>query len=122
MFPASVEPYLAKAEFSEWCDWIPCGGIQLPNEEIATTSARHALRLRDRLRDVYRHLPVSLESRLIESLIVYQCWELEKKRYATAKHPEAYRLGSMRTVEAQRYVGQVGTAWGPRPYEIDSQS
>jgi len=116
MFPASVEPYPEKREISEWFDWmfreIPYGGIQLPNEEIANTFASHALRLRDRLRDVYHHLPISLEPRLIESLIVYQCWELEKKQYATAKHPEAHRLGSMRTVEAERYVGQVGTAWG----------
>lgn len=116
MFPGGIERALGIAEISEWFDWmrreIPSGGIVLPHEETAAAFAGHALRLRDRIRDVYRHLPLGLENRFIESVIVYQCWELQREMYASAKWPEARRVGSLVTVEAKRYIRAVGADWG----------
>ncbi|MGA7893426.1 MAG: hypothetical protein WCA49_09395 [Candidatus Sulfotelmatobacter sp.] len=116
MFPGGIERALGIVEISEWFDWmrreIPGGGIVLPHEETAASFAGHALRLRDRIRDVYRHLPASLENRLIESVIVYQCWELQKDLYANAKWPKARQSASMVTVEAERYIRPVGNIWG----------
>jgi hypothetical protein len=116
MFPGGIERALGIAEISEWFDWmrreIPSGGIALPHEETAAAFAGHALRLRDRIRSVYHHLPISLEKRLIESALVYQCWELQKDVYSTAKWPEACRVNTLITVEAERYLRPVGTVWG----------
>lgn len=116
MFPGGVERALGIAEISEWFDWmrreIPDGGINLPYEEAAVSFAGHALRLRDRIRDATRHLPISLENRLIESAIVYQCWELQKQVYSNAKWPGARRAGSLLTVEAARYIRPIGDKWG----------
>jgi hypothetical protein len=107
---------LGVVEVSEWFDWmrreIGRGGIDLPNEEIAVSLAGHALRLRDRIRDVYRHLPASLEDRLIRSAIVYQCWELQRSLHSNAKWPGANRVGPLVAVEAVRYVRPIGGKWG----------
>jgi hypothetical protein len=116
MFPGGIERALGIVEISEWFHWmrreIPSGGIILPHEETAACFAGHALRPRDRIRDIYRHLPVSLENRLIESVIVYQCWELQKDTYAKSKWPEARRTGSLVRVEAENYIRSVGDEWG----------
>jgi len=116
MFPGGIERALGIAEISDWFDWmrreIPGGGVVLPDEEAAAAFAGHALRLRDRIREVYRHLPISLENRLIESAIVYQCWKLQKDLYASAISPGALRAGTLVTVEARRYIRPVGGRWG----------
>jgi hypothetical protein len=116
MFPGGVSRALGIAEASEWFDWmrreIPTGGIALPNEEASVAFAGHALRLRSRIRDVYRHLPISLEDRFLRSAIVYQCWELQRHLYANAKWPEAVRVGSLLNVKASRYISPVGPCWG----------
>lgn len=116
MFPGGIERAVGIAEISEWFDWmrreIPGGGIALPHEVTATCFAGHALRFRDRIRDIYHHLPIALEKRLIESAIVYQCWELEKETYAHAKWPEARRAASLITIEAERYIRPMGNKWG----------
>jgi len=116
MFPGGIERALGIAEISEWFDWmrreIPRGGIVLPPEETAASFAGHALRLRDRIRNTYRHLPISLENHLIESAIVYQCWELHKDLYSNADWPEVRRNAALITVAAERYVRPVGVSWG----------
>jgi len=115
MFPGGMERALEVTEVSEQFDWmrrqISLGGIALPHEETAVCIAAHALRLTDRVRGVYRHLPISLEKRLIESVIVYQCWELHKRQYASAENL-ARGAGTLATVEAARYIRPVGNAWG----------
>jgi hypothetical protein len=116
MFPGGIERALGIAEISEWFDWmrrhIPDGGLALPLEETAVSFAGHALRLRDRIRDISRHVPISLENRLIEATIVYQCWKLQKDLYSTARWPEVPRCGSLATVEAKRYIRPLGDNWG----------
>ena len=116
MFPGGVERALGIAEVSEWFDWmrreIPDGGVGLPYEETAVSFAGHALRLRDRIRGLSRHLPASLENRLIESAIVYQCWKRQKDVYSNSKWPEALRAGSLLTVEAERCMRPRGDKWG----------
>jgi hypothetical protein len=116
MFPGGIERALGIAEISEWFDWmrreIPRGGIGLPPEETAASFAGHALRLRDRIRGIYRHLPISLENRLIGSMIVYQCWELHRDLYSNAELTSARRKAALITVEAERYVRPMGPSWG----------
>jgi len=115
MFPGGVERALGVTEASEWFDWmrrqISCGGIALPREEAAVCIAEHALRLRDRIRSTYRHLPASLGERLIESVIVYQCWKLYKEQYAKTGHI-TLGTGTLSTIEAERYIRPVGDVWG----------
>jgi hypothetical protein len=84
MFPGGIERALGIVEVSEWFDWmkreIPRGGIDLPDEETATYFCAQALQLRDRARDLSRYVPISLENRLIESAIIYQCWARRRDR------------------------------------------
>lgn len=116
MFPGGVERALGIAEISEWFDWmrreIPSGAIILPDEETASSFAAHALRLRDRIREVYRRLPISLENRFLESAIIYQCWDLQRRLYANSKWPESTRVATLLKVEASRYIDPVGSRWG----------
>ncbi len=116
MFPGGIERALGIAEVSDWFDWmrkeISSGGIGLPQEETAVSFAGHALRLRDRIKDVYRHLPISLENRLIESVIVYQCWELHKELHTNSEKLEASWARPLVTVEVERYIRPVGDEWG----------
>ena len=107
---------LEEVEISEWFDWMRTnmagGGIDLPCEEVAVSFAGHALRLRDRIRQVYHHLPSSLEDRLIGSAIVYQCWKLQQDSQLSARWPGAGRVGPLLAVEAKRYIRQIGGQWG----------
>jgi hypothetical protein len=116
MFPGGVGRALGIAEISEWFDWmrreIPSGAIILPDEEAAASFAAHALRLRDRLREVYHHLPICLERRFLESAIVYQCWNLQRRLYKSARWPEATRVATLLRVEATRYIDPMGSCWG----------
>jgi hypothetical protein len=117
MFPGGTKRALGIAEISEWFEWmrreIPKGGLALPPEETAALFAGNALRVRDRIKHIYRyHLPVALENQFIESALVYQCWRLAKYLYVTVKWPEARRTGSLATVEAERYIRPVGAKWG----------
>jgi len=116
MFPGSIERALGIAEASEWFDWMriemPKGGVGLPDEETAVLFTAHSLRLRDRVRDVYRHLPVCLEDRLIRSAIIYQCWSRHAKLRAKAKWPFALGTAPLESVNATRFVRAVGDAWG----------
>jgi hypothetical protein len=117
MFPGGIERALGMAEVSEWFDWmrreIPSGAVILPDEETAAAFAAHALRLRDRIRQMHRHLPITLENRLLESAIVYQCWDLQRRLYAKTKWPGAApRVATLSRVEASRYIGPVGPRWG----------
>ena len=115
MFPGGLDRALGGVEVSEWFDWmrreISRGGIDLPDEETATFFSAHALQLRDRIRDLCRHLPISLENRLIESVIVYQCWQRHRSVYQS---PEMFELRSctLRIVEAVRYIRAMGSRWG----------
>jgi hypothetical protein len=116
MFPGGIDRALGIAEISEWFEWmrnqIPGGGIALPDEETATFFAGHALRLRDRLRDTYRHIPRSLEDRLIKSVVVYLCWERHRRLYASAKWPSPFRASELPTVAVERYIRPLDTKWG----------
>jgi hypothetical protein len=117
MFPGGIKRALGIAEISQWFEWmrseIPKGGLALPPEETAALFAGHALRIRDRVKGIYRyHLPAAVENRFIESALVYQCWRLAKHLHATVKWPEARRARSLVTVEAERYIGPVGASWG----------
>jgi hypothetical protein len=117
MFPGGIKRALGIAEISEWFDWmrreIPKGGLALPREEMAAQFAGHALRVRDRMKNIcpYR-LPAPLENRFIESALVYQCWRLARHVYSTVRQPEAPRAGLLVTVEAERYIRPVGDRWG----------
>ncbi len=117
MFPGGIRRALGIAEISEWFDWmrreIPRGGLAMPPEETAALFAGHALRMRDRIKRIYRyHLPTQMENRFIESALVYQCWRLSRHLYVTAKWPEARRTGSLVTLEAERYIRPIGGKWG----------
>jgi hypothetical protein len=115
-FPGDIGRALDVAEFSEWFDWmrreVSLGGIELPHEETAVSFAGHALRLRDRVRTVYRHLPISLEDRLVKSAIIYQCWELQSKLREKSKWPDATSARNLVAVEAVRYIRPEGNEWG----------
>ena len=115
-FSEDIGRALDVTEISEWFDWmrreVSLGGIELPHEEISVSFAGHALQLRDRVRAVYRHLPISLDDRLVESSIIYQCWRLQKKMRKESKWPEASATRSLVAVEAVCYIRPVGGQWG----------
>jgi hypothetical protein len=96
------------AETSEWFDWmrreIAEGGVDLPTEETSIIFAMHALHLRDRIRDVYHHLPTSLEHRLVASAIVYQCWQRQKSLQQEAKWPGIRRSNELQAFDATSYI------------------
>jgi len=107
---------LVEVEISEWFDWarreLVAGGLDLPSEEALVAFTGHALRLRDRIKVLYRHVPLSLEKRLIQSAIVYQSWGLNRKMSAQAKWPGANRAQSLIAVDAIGYISPVGPEWG----------
>jgi hypothetical protein len=115
-FPGDIGRALDVTEISEWFDWmrreVSLGGIELPHEETSVSFAGHALRLRDRLRTVYRHLPIPLDDRLVESAIIYQCWQLQREARKKLNWPEASTARSLSAVEAVRYMRPVGDEWG----------
>jgi hypothetical protein len=79
----SVEDVSYEVELSEWFDWmrreIKQGGIDLPTEETSVLFAARAMQLSSRLRGIYRHIHNPLEHKLVQSVIVFQCWELQKQ-------------------------------------------
>ena len=113
---SGVGRVLGDVEESEWFEWmrreLVAGGLDPPSEEVAVSFAGHALRLRDRIRILNRHVPRSLERRLIESAIIYQCWRLNKRLYATAKWPGANCAKSLVLVDAVEYIRPIGIEWG----------
>jgi hypothetical protein len=105
-----------EVEISEWFDWarreLVAGGLGLSTEETLVAFTGRALILRDRIRVLYRHIPPSLERRLIQSAIIYQSWKLNRETCAQAEWPGANRTESLVVVDAREYSGPVGPEWG----------
>ena len=106
----SVEDVAYEVELSEWFDWmrreITQGGIDLPTEETSVLFAARAMQLSSRLRGIYRHIHDSLEHKLVQSAIVFQCWELQKQ--LRLKSPRRRTCRNLRSVDAVRIVGSIG--------------
>jgi hypothetical protein len=71
------------SEISEWLDWmrqeLSLGGVDLPGEETCVLFAASSVRLAERIRYIYKHLPDTLRSLLIQAAILHQCWTRQLK-------------------------------------------
>lgn len=107
MYPKGLENSMEVAETSEWFDWMRTeiveGGLNLPNSETSVLFAAKALQLAARIQGIYRHLG-PLKPSLVKAAIVYQCWEWEKYIQKKAAWPGARRRGSLRSLDAVRYI------------------
>jgi hypothetical protein len=112
-----MEPLIAVStalvvETSEWFDWLrrqlTLGGISLPDEETSVLFIQRAIHLADRVRGAYRHLPDTLEDKLVSAAIVYQCWDLQKRLREETGVPR--KTGLMPAVSAVAYVRRLGVS------------
>jgi hypothetical protein len=84
-----------EAEIAKWLDWmmqdLPAGGVELPDEETSTLFATLALGLADRVQRISKRLPGTLEERLIQAAILYQCWKWRAEARTKVKRIAAQR-------------------------------
>lgn len=99
-------------ETSEWFDWLRqdlmLGGICLPSDESAVLFIEQARHLASRIRSVYRLVPPSLERRIIETALIYQCWNYQRKLTAESGGPRTRRI--LPTVSATSYICRIGAS------------
>ncbi len=98
-------------EISEWLDWmkteLPIAGIEVPCPEASVLMVATALRLADRAHGISRHLPRSIKSLLIESILLHQCWTQQKAISQEAKKICTSRQAVIRSVTMVRHVRQM---------------
>lgn len=97
-------------ETSEWFDWLRqelmLGGICLPSDESAVLFIEQARHLASRVRSAYRLVPESLGRRIIETALIYQCWNYQRKLTAESGGPRPRRI--LPTVTATSYLRRIG--------------
>jgi len=109
-----VVPEPKKDEISEWLNWmrrdLPAGGVELPGEDTSDLFATSAVRLAYRIRNLCRHLPASLRTKLIEAAILHQCWKhrmnLQKKLRAICAGSPAIDIAQAATLIRGRPDGE----------------
>src|SRR5215470_19339958 len=63
---------------SDWVDWMArafdCPGFEVPREETRVLLCATAVRLVERMRPAFRHLPTVWKDRLVQAAILHQYW------------------------------------------------
>ena len=99
-------------ETSEWFDWLRqqlvLGGISLPSEETAVLFIEQARHLASRVRSIYGLVPDSLEQRIIEAALIYQCWNSQRQLTVDAGAHGPRRI--LPAVTATSYIGRIGAS------------
>jgi hypothetical protein len=97
-------------ETSEWFDWLReqlvLGGVSLPSEETAVLFIEQARHLASRVRAIYGLVPDSLERRIIEAALIYQCWDSQRQLTVHAGTRRPRRI--LPAVVATSYIGRIG--------------